>query len=135
MQSLKEVPRELNDKHFGHISSRAESTTKSLESVQLELHDDPPYIQLQVEIARLRKVAIGLCEVEMSFYYQQVNYAYLKNSVKCTKFFQSVVKRNTKKNYIAAILKRDKTYTSSQKEVADEFINFYIELLGKCSSG
>lgn len=76
-KSLKGVLTELNDKHYGHISTRAEFATKSLELVRLELHDDPINLQLQSEVARLRKVAMGLHEAERSFYYQQAICEYL----------------------------------------------------------
>ncbi|CAA3017425.1 Hypothetical predicted protein [Olea europaea subsp. europaea] len=76
---------------------------------------------------------MNLSEAERSFYFQQAKYTYLKYSDKCTKFFHSIVKRNTKRNFIAAVLKRDGSYTSSQKEVADEFIHVFADLLEKDS--
>ncbi|XP_022849889.1 uncharacterized protein LOC111371978 [Olea europaea var. sylvestris] len=131
LQRLKGVLKELNVKHFGHISSRAEVAKKALVESQLVLHDDPTNLHLQNEVARLRKEAINLSEAERSFYFQQAKCAYLKNSDKCTKFFHSIVKRNNKRNFIAVVLKRDGSYTSSQKQVADEFVHLYSELFGR----
>lgn len=102
---------------------------------QLVLHDDPTNLHLQNEVAQLRKEAINLSEAERSFYFQQAKCAYLKNSDKCTKFYHSIVKRNTKRNFIAAVLKRDSSYSSSQKQVADEFVHLYSELFGRDSNG
>lgn len=41
-----------------------------------------------------------------------------------------MVKRKTKRNYIAAIIKEDGTLTTSQNQVATEFTCFYEALLG-----
>ncbi|KAL2481736.1 Uncharacterized protein Adt_34702 [Abeliophyllum distichum] len=41
-----------------------------------------------------------------------------------------MVKRNTKRNHIVAVLKEDGSSTQSQEEVADEFIKYFEGLLG-----
>lgn len=74
-----------------------------------------------------------LCEAGRSFYYEQAKCVHSKNSDKCTKFFHSLVKRNAKRNYIPAVIKRDGCYSTSQEEVSAEFIHFYNDLLGQNS--
>lgn len=47
LQSLKEVFKKLNDKHFAHISSWADFASKKIGIAQVELHDGPTNIQLK----------------------------------------------------------------------------------------
>ncbi|XP_022849901.1 uncharacterized protein LOC111371993 [Olea europaea var. sylvestris] len=135
LHSLKGELRKFNEKHFSHISSRAKTATSVLKTVQLELQGDPLSIELQGKVASTRKIAMDLCEAKMNFYYQRAKREYLKNNDKCTKFFHSMVKRNTKRNFIATVSKGDGTYTSSLQEVANEFLHFYSDLLEKSVQG
>ncbi|XP_022845369.1 uncharacterized protein LOC111368375 [Olea europaea var. sylvestris] len=48
-------------------------------------------------------------------------------------FFHSIVKRNTRRNFIEKVLKEDGSYTENQHQVAEEFIQFYTQLLGSSS--
>ncbi|XP_022846307.1 uncharacterized protein LOC111369055 [Olea europaea var. sylvestris] len=133
LSKLKGALKELNFKHFGHISARASEAKNDLEATQLQLHNHPMNAHFQLLFAKLRKKAVGLCEAERSFYYQKAKCVFLKHSDKCTKFVHSVVKRNSRRNFIATILKEDGIYTTSQDQVATEFVNFYNCLLGeKC---
>ncbi|XP_022871917.1 uncharacterized protein LOC111391015 [Olea europaea var. sylvestris] len=135
LSKLKGVLKELNSKHFGHISDSAIEAKNKLESAQLQLHNQPSNADFQVLVAKLRKKTVTLCEAEHSFYYQKAKCVFLKESDKCTKFFHSLVKRSSKRNFIATVFKEDGMYTTSQDEVAREFVNFYTSLLGKkCSS-
>ncbi|XP_022847501.1 uncharacterized protein LOC111370020 [Olea europaea var. sylvestris] len=131
LSKLKEDLKELKIKHFGHISTRANEAKIELEAAQLQLHNQPKNVDFQLLVAKLRKKVIGLCEAERSFYYQKTKCIFLKQSDKCTKFFHSVVKMNSRRNFIASILKEDGMYTTSQDQVALEFVNFYTNLLGK----
>lgn len=123
--------KELNFKHFGHISARASEAKNDLEAAQLQLHNQPMNMHFQLLVGKLRKKTVGLCEAERSFYYQKAKCIFLKESDKRTKFFHSIVKRNSRKNFITNILKEDGRYTTSQHQVAMEFINFHTSLLGK----
>ncbi|XP_022873326.1 uncharacterized protein LOC111392262 [Olea europaea var. sylvestris] len=131
LSKLKGALKELNFKHFGHISTRASEAKNDLEAPQLQLHNQPMNMHFQLLVAKLRKKTVGLCEAERSFYYQKAKYVFLKQSDKCTKFFHSIVKRNSSRNFIDTILKEDGRYTTSQDQVAMEFVNFYTSLLGK----
>lgn len=46
-----------------------------------------------------------------------------------------MAKRKLKKNFILAVIKRDGTYSHSQKKVAQEFTHFYCDFLGNGSFG
>ncbi|XP_022846184.1 uncharacterized protein LOC111368907 [Olea europaea var. sylvestris] len=74
LHNLKGALKELNAKHFGHISIRANDAKRELKATQLRLHDQPANVHYQLTMAQLRKKAMGLCEAERSFYYQQANY-------------------------------------------------------------
>lgn len=126
---LKGEFKKLNEKHFAHISSRAETVMSALKEEQLKLHDNPLNVELQSRVASMRKKAMDLCEVERSFYFQKAKCGYLNNSDKCTKFFHSMVKRNAKRNFIATIRKGDGTFTISLEVVADEFVLLFSSLL------
>lgn len=130
LQKLKSTLKDLNAKHFGHISTRAKLAKLELEDSQKMLHDQPTCLEYQILVADLRKKVMDLCEAERSFYYQQAKCNFIIKSDKCTKFFHAMVKRNTKKNFIAKILKDDGYYTESQEEVANQFVKYYSNLLG-----
>ncbi|XP_022843314.1 uncharacterized protein LOC111366856 [Olea europaea var. sylvestris] len=125
----------MNEKHFAHISSRVESASKKLDLAHLELYNDRENLHLKCEVVRLRKEENTLCEAERSSYYQKAKCVHLKNSDKCTKYFYSLPKRNVKRNFIPAILKRDGFYSTSLEEVGTEFTHFYSELLGRKTVG
>ncbi|XP_022899391.1 uncharacterized protein LOC111412700 [Olea europaea var. sylvestris] len=131
LQGLKGVLNKLNSKHFAHISSWGEHASKKLELAQKDLHGDPTNSQLQSDAARLRKEAMVLGEAKRNFYYQQAKCVYLKEGDKCTKFVHSLVKRNAKRNHIPAGIKRDGTYSSSQKEVVDNSFTFIVNCWDK----
>ncbi|XP_022857249.1 uncharacterized protein LOC111378309 [Olea europaea var. sylvestris] len=131
LRKLKGALKELNFKHFGHISARASEAKNDLEAAQLQLHNQPMNMHFQLLVAKLRKKTVGLCEAERSFYYQKAKCVFLKQSDKCTMIFHSIVKRNSRRNFMATILKEDGRYTTSQDQVAMEFVNFYTSLLGE----
>ena len=130
LQSLKGQLKLLNEKHYSHISSRAAKANSDLKDAQLELHDHPRDVHIQNKVAKLRKEAMCLSDAERCFYYQQAKCTHLKQSDRCTKFFHGLVKRNTRRNHIAAICKTDGMFTLSQEQVADEFVKYYEQLLG-----
>lgn len=88
----------------------------------MQLHNQPTNLLLQEKVKKLRKDGLFLCEAERASYLQQAKNKYLKNYDRGTKFFHAIVKRNSKWNYIASINREDGSLTSSQQEVAEEFI-------------
>lgn len=85
-------------------------------------------VNFKLLVAKSRKKAVDFFEAERSFYYQKAKCIFLKESDKCTKFFHLVVKRNSRRNFIASILKEDGMYITSHDQVALEFVNFYTHL-------
>ncbi|KAK6162199.1 hypothetical protein DH2020_002040 [Rehmannia glutinosa] len=134
LKHLKRPLKELNNKHFSHISSRAAKAKEDLERAQLQLHDDPTNVDLQNFVATMRKQSMSLSEAERCFYYQKVKCKHLNQSDRGTKFFHDLVKRNKKRNQIVAICKEDGLPTTSMDEVAKEFTKFYECLLGTMDS-
>ncbi|KAI3450765.1 hypothetical protein Pfo_007430 [Paulownia fortunei] len=130
LKALKHPLKQLNLKHYGHISARASTANLDLKMAQLQLHDQPGNEALQTSVTDLRKRAKFLNEAERNFFQQQAKCSYLKNSDKCTKFFHDLVKRNVKRNHIISILKEDGNRTSSQQEVANEFVEYFVKLFG-----
>ena len=130
LKQLKAPLKRLNVKHFSHISTRVLKADKELEEAQISLNAHPQDQALQARIAMMRKHSLFLKEAERSFYQQQAKCNYLHLSDKCTKFFHAIVKRNSKRNFIAAISRADGSVTSSTEEVAGEFIHFFEGLLG-----
>ncbi|KAI3463915.1 hypothetical protein Pfo_020578 [Paulownia fortunei] len=116
LKALKCPLKQLNLKHFAHISVRASKADQDLKEAQMQLHDLPGNVLLQTTISNC--------------FQQQAKCSYLKNSDRCTKFFHDLVKNNVKRNHISMILKDDNTLTSSQQEVATEFLEFFGKLLG-----
>ncbi|XP_057485860.1 uncharacterized protein LOC130772139 [Actinidia eriantha] len=55
---------------------------EELQQAQLQLHNDPPNSQLQVDIQNLRAKALNLAEVEMSYCSQLAKAKFLKNNDK-----------------------------------------------------
>ncbi|KAK6119511.1 hypothetical protein DH2020_046746 [Rehmannia glutinosa] len=134
LKHLKRPLKELNNKHFSHISSRAAKAKEDLERAQLQLHDDPTNVDLQNFVATMRKQSMSLSEAERCFYYQKAKCKHLNQSDRGTKFFHDLVKRNKKRNQIVSVCKEDGHPTTSMDEVAKEFTKFYECLLGTADS-
>ncbi|XP_074560786.1 uncharacterized protein LOC141816966 [Curcuma longa] len=117
---LKKCLRELNKKHFGHISEKARRAKEELEEMQRGILDGGPS---PLEYSHVRKKVTLLAEAERQFYQQRAKNTYLRSSDKCTKFFHDVVKRNNKRNAIIMLKKRDGEQTTSIFEVAEEFVD------------
>ncbi|XP_052198247.1 uncharacterized protein LOC127805524 [Diospyros lotus] len=65
---------------------------------------------------------------------EQAKCSYINFSDRSSKFFHDIVKRNSRKNYIAAVIKEDGEVTKSNDELAGEFLRFYQDLLGSVGS-
>ena len=71
LQGLKGALKQLNRKHFSHISARAERAHLLLKQVQQQLHDQPANVELPNSIPILRKEAMFLKEAEIELYQQR----------------------------------------------------------------
>jgi len=127
---LKGDLKKLNLVHFSHITARADRASKALKDVQAQLATSPHNSRLREVLPSMRKEARLLADAERCFLAQKAKCSFLMDSDRCSKFFHSIVKRRNKKNFIAAVLKEDGSLTRSTQEVEDEFLRFYMNLLG-----
>lgn len=127
---MKRVLKELNKKHFAHISSKAEAARVELKQKQLELHDSLNDPILKEEVRSLQTRAAFLCHSERQFLAQKTKCDFLMEGDMSTKLFHSLVKWNAKRNYIASLTREDGTTTTSTQEVRDELLLFYGNLMG-----
>jgi len=104
--------------------------SKQLEDAQLAFQKQPFNLEMQSSIASLRKKAFFLNEAERLFFWQQAKCFYIKFSDRSSKFFHDIVKRNSRRNFIAAVIKEDGEITKSNEDLAGEFLRFYQDLLG-----
>ncbi|KAH6778780.1 hypothetical protein C2S52_010017 [Perilla frutescens var. hirtella] len=74
-----------------------------------------------------------LAKVERQFFAQKAKIQHLNLANKGTKFFHSLVKRNSRRNFIAAITCSDGTFTTSPNQVAGEFVGYFMNLFGSHS--
>ncbi|KAI5667594.1 hypothetical protein M9H77_17447 [Catharanthus roseus] len=98
--------KDLNKKYYGRISAKAEAAKSELKQKQEELHENSHDEQLKEMVRELQHKA--------------------RNS----KLFHSLAKRNAKRNFIAALTKKDGSTTSSLVEIQEELTRFYEDLLG-----
>ena len=129
LKALKEPLRKLNRHHFSHISARAEKAEEELLQGQQRLHDNPRDESLKNTVADLRKKAIRLAEVELSFCSQIAKAKYLKNCDKGTKFFHDHIKCNKSRNQIVSLIDGGAVTTSPQ-QVSNLFVEYLKNLLG-----
>ena len=133
LKLVKRPLKQLNKLHFMHISRRAERETEALKEAQMKLHDDPINEGIQMQLDSLRREAWRLGEIERKFYFQKAKCQFLKATDKCTKFFHDLVKKNAHRNHVGTICREDGSFTTSQAQVAEEFVPYFSSLLGSCS--
>ncbi|KAK4348291.1 hypothetical protein RND71_034630 [Anisodus tanguticus] len=129
-QRLKHPLKQLNLKEYSHISARVKRAKNELEIAQIDAMNNPQDSQKLLRVENLRHNSVLLCEAEICFLRQLAKCEHLKNSDRCTKFFHGMVKRNSKRNHIAAITKQDGSLTTSNDQVVTEFLEYYEGLLG-----
>ncbi|GFZ21585.1 hypothetical protein Acr_29g0007470 [Actinidia rufa] len=130
LKALKGPLKFLNRQQFSHISARAEEAEENLVQAQQQLHDNPGDSVLQATVPELRSKALKLAEAELSFCSQLAQAKYLKNSAKGTKFFHNLIKSNRAKNFIASITLEDGSRSTSNNQVSNAFVQYYMGLLG-----
>lgn len=69
-------------------------------------------------------------EAERKFFYQKSKCRYLLQSYQNTRLFNSIAKRNAKRNNIPVLIKDDGLMTNGMDEVVGEFLSYYYGLLG-----
>ena len=130
LKLLKGPLKTLNQEHFSHIQTRAETARQHVEALQDLLMDRPHDITLQQELRSARDSAWRLCQAERSFCYQKAKCRYLASSDRNSKLFHQTVRRRMKSNEIVSITTASGAQTTSYQELSAEFVRFYQLLLG-----
>lgn len=130
LKKLKPELRKLNTRHFSHISESYKQANEKHVEVQQLLHDDPRNEELKEEEGMLRKEASRLGDAEKSFFQQKAKLNFNLHSDRGSKFYHSLVKGRQGRNFIAGLTFEDGTSTTSSSQVVEEFLKFYMGLLG-----
>ena len=78
----------------------------------------------------LRSKLSSLKFAEKQFFSQKIKCNFLKDSGKGSNFFHALMGQNYQRNFIPAIMCSNGRLSSSLKEVGDEFVAYYQQLLG-----
>lgn len=124
---LKTPLKHINNKHFSHISSRA---NKAKERLLVAQHESLTTGMLDVNMKEIRIEAERLLEAERLFLAQKAKCNFLKQGDRCTKFFHDLIKRNKRRNSILAIQDELGNNISDGKLIVDKFVEHYKKLLG-----
>ncbi|XP_011081385.1 uncharacterized protein LOC105164430 [Sesamum indicum] len=117
-------------RHYSHMSTKAKEAELALQDAQNQLESNPGDAALRDSLGDLRKKAVFLAEVERHFFYQKAKIHYLKEGNRNTKFFHDMVKRNVARNSIGTVTRVDGTVITAVEDIAQEFVDYYISLLG-----
>ncbi|KAI5664152.1 hypothetical protein M9H77_23475 [Catharanthus roseus] len=128
--TVQDVEERTEQEHFNHISVKVETARADKKRVQMELHDNLMDETLKAQVTDLQAKAAFFIDAERKFLTQKTKCEILLKSDKSTKLFHSLVKRNSKKNFIAALTKEGGTSTTSFNEVQEELLMYYGNLLG-----
>ncbi|XP_073049432.1 uncharacterized protein [Primulina eburnea] len=112
----------------GNISSRAAAAKRRLEELQRNMLHTCTILDEYKQLKRKTEIVM---EAERLFITQKTKINYLKQGDMCTKFFHDLIKRNNKRNVILAIKNSEANFVTDLKEIAQCFIHFYYDLLGK----
>lgn len=130
LKALKAPLKLCNQQNFSHISERVRIANSELKKAEEELQSVVPSPARMVNIAQLRSSAWLLSNAERSFLQQKAKCDFLLHSDKCSKFFHSLIKKNAKRNFIAAIKMPDGSISTSMEQVAEAFVKHFKALLG-----
>ena len=101
-----------------------------LEHHQSVLQQDRDNQLLFAQDRLLRSKLFTLKFAEKQFFSQKIKCNFLKSSDKGLKFFHALMGQNHQRNFISAIMCSHDSISTSLKEVGDEFMAYYQQLLG-----
>ncbi|CAH9124082.1 unnamed protein product, partial [Cuscuta epithymum] len=127
---LKVPLKKLNEREFGHISSKAKAAKEEFKRIQNLVLQSPSDAELLRQLKEKRARATFLSEAETSFYQQKAKANHILEADKGTRYFHAIVKRNATRNSISSITLEDGSLTTSLEQVGDEFVKFFIDLFG-----
>ena len=126
--------KELNRLHFSYISEQVSWLESQLEKLQTTFQQDRDN-QLLLEQDRLLCSKLSSLKfAKKQFFSQKIKCKFLKDSDRGSKFFHALMGQNHRRNFIPAIMCRNNRLSTSLKEVGDEFVAYYQQLLGTSKS-
>lgn len=128
LNSLKRPLKQLNSKHFSHISIRAKTAIEELEMEQQILLSGGTTLK---DVKLLRARAEYLMEAERLFFAQKTRCQLLQQGDRCSKFFHDLIKRTNRRNATQVLTKNDGLITTDGDEIATKFFQFYKNMLGR----
>lgn len=131
LHSLRPVLRQLNKTHYNNISERTAVARTQLEDAQRKSDRDPLNRLLREAELEARKKYQQLDTSERNFLAQRAKAKHINLSDKSTKYFHSLVKRNTIRNTISFIRRDNGEITGDVKTIVADFITYYSDLFGK----
>ncbi|XP_057953897.1 uncharacterized protein LOC131148186 [Malania oleifera] len=99
--------------------------------MQKMLHDNHSDEELQSRLVSKKREASRLTEANNIFLAQLEKAKYLRDCDKSTSFFHALIRRKVSRNHIVTVKKENRDRTTSQKQVVEEFLEYYKKLLGK----
>ncbi|CAH9133061.1 unnamed protein product [Cuscuta epithymum] len=135
LKILKGPLKKLNDREFGHISSKAKAAKEDFMRMQNLVLQSPSDVELLRQLKEKRAWATFLSEAETSFYQQKAKANHILEADKGTRYFHAIVKRKATRNAISAITLEDGSLTTSLEQVGDEFVKFFVDLFGTGTEG
>lgn len=133
LKGMKWPLKKLNSAHFGSIFEKAKRAKKEYTDSLCLLQQNPGSTQLREIMGSAKIKAEFLSRAEHSYNSQLAKSKFILNSDKCSSFFHALMKKNRKRNHIAALIKDDGTKTTSLEEVQNEFSVYYRNLLGQAA--
>lgn len=129
LKALKIPLKSLNKNDFSHISKRAFRAQEAFAVTQNNLMANPTSQVLKAMVIECKNTSLFLLEVERLFLQQKLKIKHLLAD-KGTHYLYSLIKKRCSCYTIAALTKSDGTSTTSQDEVALEFVNYFDNILG-----
>ncbi|VFQ69341.1 unnamed protein product [Cuscuta campestris] len=131
LKKLKYPLKQLNRHESGHITQKAEDDRKMYSTHMKMLILDPNNPILIKESDILRKKANFYLDAERFFFQQKTKCDLVTEGDKCTKLFHNLMKKRNTINAIPFLILEDDRVTTSQEEIASEFIQYFTQLFGR----
>ena len=130
IRGMKAPLRELNRLAFSHISTRAATANEALSEAMNSMRLNPESEIALRHLESAKKESERLNKAERTFLGQQAKATYVLQGDRCTRYFHALMKANGRRDHIASVIRRNGTPTTSEGEVASEFIEYFQGLFG-----
>lgn len=129
LKGLKAPLKTLNKQEFSHIFERVKRAQEDFVVAPNMLLNYLNSNALKDRAKATRKTTNFLLEAKRQFFQQKLKNKCLMFAGRGTGFFHSMIKKRNSDSSIPALIKADRSSTSSQDEVILEFTNYYKNLL------